>query len=110
MPRGVYDRSKVKKENHAHGRDSGNVEVPVKVGVTADPLNLQVTIDPKTLEAACKVIQDRLNELAAHFQVPKDEVNPFEALFMIADLQKEMLTELKQIHTYLRMIVTSTQP
>lgn len=91
MPKGVYDRSKVKKR----GRDA--TTVPVKVDVKADPLNLQVTIDSESLEKACQSVQKRIDELAAHFQVPKNEVNPFEALFLIADLQKEMMMELKEI-------------
>jgi hypothetical protein len=80
-------------------RQETNTElnVPVKVGVTAEPLKLQVVIDPESLDAACKSIQDRCNELATHFDVSKSEVNPFEVLFLVADLQKVMVTELKEI-------------
>lgn len=98
MPKGVYDRSKVKKT------EKTATTVPIKVEVNADPLNLQVTIDPKALEEACLTVQKRIDELAAHFQIPKDEVNPFEALFLIADLQKEMLMELKRIHEIMKTI------
>lgn len=104
MPKGVYDRSKVKKT------EKTATTVPVKVEVKADPLNLQVTIDPKALEEACQIVQKRIDELAAHFQVTKDEVNPFEALFLIADLLKEIRTDTEQIKTYLKMIAMNTDP
>src|SRR5574343_413812 len=71
MPKGVYDRSKVKKT------EKTATKVPVKVEVKADPLNLQVTIDP---------------------------ANPFEALFLIADTNKAILDEMKGIHETLKII------
>jgi hypothetical protein len=91
MPKGVYDRSKVKKT------EKTATTVPVKVEVKADPLNLQVTVDPASLEKATAIIQERCRDLASHFEIPGDQVNPFEALFLIADLQKEMMMELKEI-------------
>lgn len=95
--------TKEEKSSQGKTQKDNSLEVPVKVRVLADPLNLQVTIDPSSLEAACKQVEDRCRELAAHFEIPKDEaVNPFEALFLIADLQKEMLTELRSIKQLLR--------
>lgn len=104
MPKGVYDRSKVKKT------EKTATTVPVKVEVKADPLNLQVTVDPASLEKATAIIQERCRELASHFEIPGDQVNPFEALFLIADLLKEIRNDTEQMKTYLKMIAMNTDP
>ena len=108
MPRGVYERKK-KSDPSGSNISPGTspkgekpVEVPVKVSVSSDPLNLQVTIDPISLDEACKTIEKRCNELASYFQVAKEEVNPFEALWLIADLNREILDELKKIREVLQ--------
>src|SRR5574343_348489 len=98
MPKGVYDRSNVKKT------EKTATKVPVKVEVKADPLNLQVTIDPASLEKATAMIEARCKELATHFEIPADQVNPFESLFLIADTNKAILDEMKGIHETLKII------
>jgi len=104
MPKGVYDRSKVKKT------EKTATTVPIKVEVKADPLNLQVTVDPASLEKATAIIQERCRELASYFEIPGDQVNPFEALFLIADLLKEIRNDTEQMKTYLKMIAMNTDP
>ena len=97
MPRGVYDRKKKPEKP----KNPIGTKVPVNVEVKADPLTLQVTVDPASLEKATALIEKKCKELATHFEIPGDQVNPFEALFLIADLQREMLEELKAIRNTL---------